>query len=392
MRDRHDGSEGCGDGARTALRSLHDVAKAIGVLEDEGPIVQATAERAHELHGAPSVVLLREGDQDRWSVAASHGGAVDLPALTGVLTDVHCLVREGRALRLADIAPDASPVAAAGYAHHAFATLEAGGRVFGLLAVDLRAPMTEEQLELLCAVASIAATALEQARLRRVAVEEARRRVCLSRYFSPQVTDFLLTTDTEALRRGLRCQATVLFSDVRGFTSFSERLDPAVVVELLDRYFQETTDLVFAHGGMVDKLIGDGMLAVFGAPRPLADHAGAALRCAEAIQAAVERLDFRCFGLERFEVGIGLHSGPVLLGDLGGGAFLNFTVMGSTVNLASRVQGLTKEAGAPVLATEAVRTAAGVGAPALTPVGPMAVRGVVAPVVLYRLMGGSRSG
>lgn len=384
----HHAGAGCSSkgGGPTALRSLHDVAKEIGVLDAEGPIAHATANRAHDIFGGPTLVLLRQADEDRWSVVASRGlePAASLPCLSGCHLDLHCLVREGRALGLSDVAPGADSSTTAAYAGYSFGPLEAGGRTLGLLGVRAGTSLGEEQLELLCAVASIAATALEQARLRRLAVEEARRRVCLSRYFSPQVTDLLLAADTESLRRGLRCEATVLFSDVRGFTAFSERLDAAIVVELLDHYFRETTSLVFQHGGMVDKLIGDGMLAVFGAPRPLPDHAGAAVRCAMAIQSVVKRLDFRRYGLERFEVGVGLHSGPVLLGDVGGGAFLNFTVMGNTVNVASRVQGLTKELATPVLLTEAVVRATTGEVGQVERVGPATVRGVAAPVELYR--------
>jgi len=374
----------------TLLRLLHDATKEIGVLVSEEDILDAATRKAHDLFGAASLLLLRAEDGGRWEPRASVGVPVTegLPCLDGAHVDQHCLVHARRALKLVDVAPDADVPAAGAYATYSFAPLEAGGGVLGLLGVELSSGDPEpETLELLCALAAVSATALEQARLRQRAVAEERRRLRLARYFSPQAAEHLLSEGADGLRCGLRCEATVLFSDVRGFTSISDRLDPACVLEILNCYFSEVTQLVFEHGGMIDKLIGDGMLAVFGTPKPLPNHALSAIRCASSMQAAVERMDFSRFGVDRFEIGVGLHTGPVLLGDLGGDAFLDFTVLGGTVNLASRVEGLTKDLGAPVLLTESVRAAAGDGRVRTSPVGPQSVRGVSQQVQLHRLIG-----
>jgi adenylate cyclase len=139
---------------------------------------------------------------------------------------------------------------------------------------------------------------------------------------------------------------TMMFVDVRSFTAFSERLRPIEVVSALNRLFERIVPLVHDHGGHVDKYVGDGLLAVFGAPRRYTDHADRALTAALEIADAVRDE----FG-EALSVGVGLNSGPVVAGNIGGAGRLEFSVIGDAVNVAARVESATRETGDVVLLT-----------------------------------------
>ncbi|MHB8420773.1 MAG: adenylate/guanylate cyclase domain-containing protein [Myxococcales bacterium] len=169
--------------------------------------------------------------------------------------------------------------------------------------------------------------------------------------------------------------ATVLVSDLRGFTALAEKMAPAEVLAFLSEIQGELAAAVRANGGTVDKFMGDGMLAVFGAPEPLPDHAARAIRATRDLRAALARVNGRRRAQGQLEVrlGVGLHSGPVVAGCLGSGARLEFTVIGDTVNTASRLEALTKEKGVDVLVSE--ETARRAGPDGLAPLGEVALRG-----------------
>lgn len=145
--------------------------------------------------------------------------------------------------------------------------------------------------------------------------------------------------------------ASLLFSDIRDFTAISERLPPGQVVELLNRYFAALGAAVTAEHGLVNKFIGDSIMALFGVPVPDPGHADAALRAAIAMQQASRKLggEFRAAALPEFATGIGLHSGSVLAGNIGSQTRMEYTVIGDAVNLASRIEGLTRYFGAAVI-------------------------------------------
>jgi adenylate cyclase len=154
-------------------------------------------------------------------------------------------------------------------------------------------------------------------------------------------------------------EISVLFSDIRGFTALSEVTAPEAVVAMLNGYFSRQVGVIFAHGGTLDKFIGDAIMAFWGAPAAQADHAARAVTAALAMSAALEELrgQLGAIGAE-LEIGIGIHSGSAVVGLIGSSDRLDYTAIGDTVNLASRVEGLTKGI-ARVLVTEATRNAAG---------------------------------
>ena len=152
---------------------------------------------------------------------------------------------------------------------------------------------------------------------------------------------------------------TLLFSDIRGFTTLSETRTPEEVIALLNRYFSLQVDVVFKHGGSLDKFIGDCIMAIWGAPLDDAEHAQRAVACA--LDMADTLLAFRrALGAEDsgFDVGIGVHSGPAVVGLMGSQKRLEYTAIGDTVNLASRIEGLTKDAKRRVLVSKDTKISA----------------------------------
>ncbi|MDR3412213.1 MAG: adenylate/guanylate cyclase domain-containing protein [Formivibrio sp.] len=176
-------------------------------------------------------------------------------------------------------------------------------------------------------------------------------------------------------------EITVLFSDIRGFTTISESHSPEFVVNLLNRYFTRQVEVIFRHGGTLDKFIGDAIMAFWGAPVNDPEHARHAVEAA--LEMAQVLLDFQQeAGLEdKFDVGIGIHSGPAVVGFIGAQARLDYTAIGDTVNLSSRIEGLTKGV-ARILVSDATRLACG-DAFAFVEHGSHMVKGRAQAVVLF---------
>jgi adenylate cyclase len=178
---------------------------------------------------------------------------------------------------------------------------------------------------------------------------EQRRR--LSRLLPPALVDRVMRDGTGVLAPAQR-EVTILFSDIRGFTTLSENLPPQAVLELLDRYLGLMSQVVREHGGMVNKFLGDGMLACWGVPTPSGTHAADAMRAALAMRQRLEELNAARAPEPPLRMGIGVHTGVVAAGMLGGSEQSEYTVIGDAVNVASRIEGLTKELRVDILVSE----------------------------------------
>ncbi|MBI5846704.1 MAG: adenylate/guanylate cyclase domain-containing protein [Nitrospirae bacterium] len=176
-----------------------------------------------------------------------------------------------------------------------------------------------------------------------------------SSYVSPKIVEILINDPEGAGIGGVRREATILFSDIRGFTSISEKYSPEEVVAILNEYLGEMTEIVFKWDGTLDKFIGDAILAFWGAPLIQENHAELAVKCALNMSARLDELQkkWEAEGKPRLDIGIGINTGEVLVGNIGAvGKKMDYTVIGDHVNLGSRIESLTKKYHARILITE----------------------------------------
>jgi adenylate cyclase len=187
--------------------------------------------------------------------------------------------------------------------------------------------------------------ALKDARARQAAAERAH--ASLSRYFSPNLA-LSLAADANALAPGgERREIATLFTDIAGFTPLVETLDPRELASLLSGYLEGMTEIVFAHEGTVAKIIGDAIHVLFGAPADQPDAASRAIACALALDARSEayRLEWKARGVSLGATRIGVHAGPAIVGNFGGGRLFDYTAYGDTINAASRLEAVNKQLG-----------------------------------------------
>jgi len=230
---------------------------------------------------------------------------------------------------------------------------------------------------------------LVAARLRskfQLAVQEAASRERVTNIFgqhvSPAVVDRLLESPAEW--QGERREVCVMFLDIRNFTANSRGRPPEEVVEYLNAAFAFMIEAVDRHSGFINKFLGDGFMAMFGAPIDDPDAVRHAVAAAREILAEIDRRR-AADGAWPLEVGIGLHIGPCVTGNIGSPRRKEFTVIGDTVNFASRLEQLTKQYGSRLIVSDAVVAALGGEAAAATPLGSVAVKGYAEPVTVWRL-------
>ena len=206
--------------------------------------------------------------------------------------------------------------------------------------------------------------------------ERERIREAFGTYLDSEVAEYILSEGfTE---EGVEADVSVLFCDVRDFTGFAAEADAKEVVASLNELFEVVVPVISRHGGHVDKFVGDGLLAVFGAPRPYPDHAARATRAAIEI-ARLVNVEQR---VEELRIGVGINSGRVVAGSIGGGGRLDFSVIGDAVNVAARVEAATRELGLDVLLAAATAEQLD-GEIEVEPMGPHALKGILEPVELY---------
>jgi adenylate cyclase len=220
-------------------------------------------------------------------------------------------------------------------------------------------------------------------RMHAAVIEQTESRKTLASFVPSQLADRLAAHPEEAIEPQ-EVVVTVLFSDIRGFSTIAERLEARQVADVVGRHLSAMAEVVAAHGGTIDKFQGDAVMAVFGAPEPLDGHAARALRCAIAMQRRQTELNAEGWSVEDLPamgVGIGVNTGSVIAGTIGGAGRLEYTVVGDAVNVASRLQS-EAEGGEIVAAASTVAAAPEV---ACESIGPRLVKGREEPVEVFRV-------
>jgi adenylate cyclase len=227
------------------------------------------------------------------------------------------------------------------------------------------------------------ASAVDQLKRLHAAVVEKEFTASSLRSFVPSQVADRLGADGQMSQQEL--EVTVLFSDIRGFSAMAERLSAREIADVVGRHLRAMAEVVTQHGGTIDKFQGDAVMAIFGAPDPLPDHAERGLRCAIEMQRRQTELNAQGWGTDAIQelgVGIGLNTGVVVAGAIGGGGRLEYTVIGDAVNVAQRVQS-EAEAGEIVAAATTIAAAPGV---ACEPIGIRQVKGREEPVEVFRVV------
>jgi adenylate cyclase len=207
-------------------------------------------------------------------------------------------------------------------------------------------------------------------------------------YVSKDVYEQLVSNPALARLGGQRRQMTVLFSDIRGFTTVSEKGEPEAIVRTLNEYFTRMVDIVFRHKGTLDKFVGDMVMALFGAPLDDADHAEHAVDAALDMLEELQRLNERWMaeGRPALDIGIGVHTGPMIAGNIGSEAIMSYTVIGDSVNLGARLESLNKNYGTRIIISDATRAALP-DRYVFRPLGDVVVKGKTQPVAIFEVVG-----
>ena len=260
-------------------------------------------------------------------------------------------------------------------------------RVLGVLYVDTPSAthrFTDEDLEFVVAFSGIAAVAIENSEFAERIRRETLVRSNFERYFAPQLAERIASAPEAIKLGGDKRKVAVLFSDIRGFTTLSESMTPDEMASLLTEYFTEMVECVFRHGGTLDKFMGDAVMAQWGAPLGMPDDADRAMSAAMDMMAAIETLNARwqSEGRPRLELGIGLNYGEAFAGNIGSERRLEFTVIGDTVNTASRLCSAADSG--EILITEQMRRAL-TSPPPLAECPPLELKGKSQPLPVYRV-------
>ena len=219
--------------------------------------------------------------------------------------------------------------------------------------------------------------------------EKRKMKKLFGQYVSKDVYEQLVANPSLARLGGQRREMTVLFSDIRGFTTVTERGQPEEIVGMLNEYFTRMVDLVFQHHGTVDKFVGDMVMALYGAPLDDPQHADHAVEAALDMITELARLNARWKAEGRYaelDIGVGINTGPMIAGNIGSEAIMSYTVIGDAVNLGSRLESLNKQYGTRIIISDATRARL-TGRYGFRPLGDVVVKGKTQPVAIFEVVG-----
>ena len=383
------------------LTALYEMSKTLGSVFDLNAIFEKATDIIFRSTPADRVVALlseagNNGDDANLTPIAVRARDNKLEAHARRLSIGRTITRKVMRDRVALLSQDAASdeqfagvdsIVSQGVRSTICAPLMAESRVHGALYADRLDPFAAfkpDDLELISAVAAQTAIAVENARAHERLAREEVARANYSRFLPEYVVKQMLE-NPESFKLGAVSQTiTILFADIRGFTRISEHANPEKIVSLLNRYFSAMTDIIFAHGGTLDKYLGDGLMALFGAPTATPDDASNALNAAVAMQRRLLGInrELRDEGFPEIGVGMGLHTGEVVVGYIGSERRSEYTAIGDTVNTSSRLE--SNAQGGEILISDATAKAAR-SRYKLKPREPIMVKNRQQPVMLWEV-------
>src|SRR4051794_38164787 len=380
------------------LSALYEMSKTLGSVFDLNAIFEKATDIIFRSTPADRVVaLLAEQDgSENLTPIAMRARDNKLEAHARRLSIGRTITRKVMKDRVALLSQDAASdeqfagvdsIVSQGVRSTICAPLVAETRVHGALYADRLDPFAAfkpDDLELVSAVAAQTAIAVENARAHERLAREEVARANYSRFLPEYVVKQMLENPESFKLGGVSQVITILFADIRGFTAISEHAAPEKIVSLLNRYFSAMTDIIFAHGGTLDKYLGDGLMALFGAPTATPEDAANALNAAVAMQRRLLGIneELRKEGLSEVGVGIGLHTGEVIVGYIGSERRSEYTAIGDAVNTASRLESNAK--GGQILISDSAAKASHTRYQ-LVPRDPISVKNREQPVPLFEV-------
>jgi adenylate cyclase len=222
-----------------------------------------------------------------------------------------------------------------------------GEEILGIMHLDSQIAtnaFTDKDLQIFTGIAAQAAVAIQNARLAKKIEQEAQTRAQISRLVPPNIVEQVLAGDLVIEKGGKLQEVTMLYADIRGFTAMSERHPPEDIVRMLNEYFEILVDVLFKHGGTLDKFVGDEIIGLFGAPIAVEDAPFKAVVCALDMQKALREFNRirSAEGLDPIRIGVGINTGSVVTGAIGSSKSLQYTAIGDAMNTASRLCGVAK--------------------------------------------------
>ena len=384
------------------LSALYEMSKTLGSVFDLNAIFEKATDIIFRSTPADRVVALiaegptTDGDDVNLTPVAMRARDNKLEAHARRLSIGRTITRKVMKDRVALLSQDAASdeqfagvdsIVSQGVRSTICAPLVAESRVHGALYADRLDPFAAfkpDDLELISAVAAQTAIAVENARAHERLAREEVARANYSRFLPEYVVKQMLENPDSFKLGGVSQTITILFADIRGFTRISEHAPPEKIVGLLNRYFSAMTDIIFAHGGTLDKYLGDGLMALFGAPTTTPDDASNALNAAVAMQRRLLGInrELREEGFAEIGVGMGLHTGEVVVGYIGSDRRSEYTAIGDTVNTSARLE--SNALGGEILISDATAKAAH-SRYKLKPREPIMVKNRQQPVMLWEV-------
>lgn len=351
------------------LRIAYEFHRQVSQQVNQEDLFDQILKVAFDLLAADHGVILKRDESAQFApVAVKHRAGAQQVNVMVPVTVLQKVAESKKAVLTADAILDerfsaSESIVAQGIRSAMAVPLMAKGEMEAVLFLDSRQQthaFSEKDLTILTGIAAQAGIALENAKLAEQVRNEAVTRAELSRFLSRAVAEAVIRGETEDLRQSRLAEVTVLFADIRGFTTLSESESPQEVVAMLNEFFTLAAGVVFRHEGNLDKFIGDCVMAVWGPPSPHPDDAARALRAALEMLDAVESMNGTRMaqGKPPIEVGIGVNTGQAVVGYMGSSERHEFTAIGDTVNTASRLCGVAK-GGEVIAAASTVQKAGG---------------------------------